>query len=388
MGVGTTRSGRSVAVSVAAATALASVVLPPGSAAAKALPEVRGGTGEYVLTATDRGADYAPTFTGNGYMAVRVPPAGQGYLDGTVPAQTEVAGFYAKTGDQVQQRVNVPTWSTFTFGTGGADFTAGAGTTGWRQQLDLHTGTITTTARWTAPGGHVTDLRYVVATDRARPNVGVVRLEVTPRWSGTATVTDLLDGTPADQSTGVAKGWDAGHRQVWETVRTNGLGVVAGLASTVDLGAAAHGAHVTPVAADKDQSAGQRMAFPVSAGSHYTLTKYVGVTTSHESARPDAAARAQSAGAARRGTTRSVGRTPRRGRRCGATGSTSSATTSSPPRSTRASSTCGPAPARASTGASRPRACRPTATAATSSGTPRRGCTPRCSPSTRTWPRA
>ena len=53
-------------------------------------------TGATVLTATNTGPSYAPTFTGNGLLGVRVPPTGQGYAPGTVPAQSELAGFYAQ----------------------------------------------------------------------------------------------------------------------------------------------------------------------------------------------------------------------------------------------------------------------------------------------------
>ena len=123
-----------------------------------------GAAGSFVLTATDTGSTYAPTFTGNGLLGVRVPPEGQGYAAGTVPAQSELAGFYAKpsTGpasNQVQQRANTPTWSTLTFSDGGQPFSTSTGTTsGWRQSIDLHTGIVSTNATWTAPDGHVTDL--------------------------------------------------------------------------------------------------------------------------------------------------------------------------------------------------------------------------------------
>jgi hypothetical protein len=40
-------------------------------------------SGSFVLTATSTGSRYAPTFTGNGLLGVRVPPAGQGYAGGT-----------------------------------------------------------------------------------------------------------------------------------------------------------------------------------------------------------------------------------------------------------------------------------------------------------------
>jgi trehalose/maltose hydrolase-like predicted phosphorylase len=125
---------------------------------------------------------YFATFTGNGYLGVRVPPAGHGYAGGAVPAQSQLAGFYAQAAGEVQQRAKIPTWSTLSFTDGGQDFAPRPGqVTGWRQQLNLRDGSITTAARWTAPNGHISDLRYVVLTDRARAGVAAVRLELTPR---------------------------------------------------------------------------------------------------------------------------------------------------------------------------------------------------------------
>src|SRR5947209_12133447 len=110
------------------------------AAAAQARPAPAAGA--FVLTATTPGGAYAPTFTGNGMLGVRVPPSGQGYAGGTVPAQSELAGFYAwptgspKPGDNVQQRANIPTWSTLTFSENGQTFTVpGPGISNWRQSL-------------------------------------------------------------------------------------------------------------------------------------------------------------------------------------------------------------------------------------------------------------
>ncbi len=121
-----------------------SLILIAGGGVAEAAP-----TGAFVLTATaPDAATYAPTFTGNGMLGVRVPPAGQGYAPGTVPAQSELAGFYVQPPGAVQQRANIPTWSTLTFSDGGQPFSLSSGTTtDWRQSLDLHTGVITTSAR-------------------------------------------------------------------------------------------------------------------------------------------------------------------------------------------------------------------------------------------------
>ena len=124
------------------ALAAAGVLLGATSGAAAA------STGSFLLTAhSSTGSRYAPTFTGNGFLGVRVPVAGEGYASGNVPAQSELAGFYAKPthpanpSQAVQQRANIPTWSTLLFGDGTDTYGTGGGTlTGWSQSLNLHTG--------------------------------------------------------------------------------------------------------------------------------------------------------------------------------------------------------------------------------------------------------
>ena len=201
------------------------------------------------------------------YLGVRVPPAGRGTRAGPCRPSRRWPGSTPRRRARVQQRANLPAWSTLAFSDGGQDFALGAGqVTGWQQQLNLHNGVISTTATWTAPDGHVTGLRYDVFTDRARPDAAIVRLQLSPRWSGTATVTDLIDGTPATLTTGIAKGWDTAARQDWETIQTMGTGIVAGLASAVKL---------RPERRDRDrhqggrrraQTVGQQLSFAVTAG--------------------------------------------------------------------------------------------------------------------------
>ena len=374
------------AVALTAAAPL--ILLFSGGTASATAPAATSGAGDYVLTAHSFGGSYAPTYTGNGYLAIRVPAAGQGYAAGTVPAQAELAGFYAQPPGDVQQRANLPTWSTLTFSDGAATFAPGTGTlTNWRQSIDLHTGVITTSALWTAPNGHRTSLRYDVFTDRARPHVAAVRLQLTPQWTGTAAVTDLIDGTPATLTTGVGSGRNAAGKAIWESVRTVGTGITAALASRLQITGAA--ATVAAVANPGSQSIGQRASLPVTAGRTYTVTKYVGVTSSQDAAKPDrGGAAGGECGDGRRllSTARgehervvaAVERARRRARQ-------------SDPRDRGEREPVLPLvehARRGRTGASRPRACRPTATTATSSGTPRRGCTRRCWPSIRSSPRA
>jgi trehalose/maltose hydrolase-like predicted phosphorylase len=281
-----------------------------GPAGAAGLP---GNGGAFVLTARHptAGAGYAPTFTGNGLLGVRVPPAGQGYAAGTVPAQSELAGFYAHPAHgpaavQVQQRANLPTWSTLSLRVGGATFSARPSDTGdYRQSLDLRTGVVTTRARWQAPGGRVTDVTYQVLTDRARENVGLVRLTLRPRWTGTATVTDAIDGTPDTDvppktvvlTRQVGRSWDLSAREDDLTVAAVGTGIHATLASQLVPSADITAPSIRADAAAA-QSVGQRIRFPVTAGHTYTLTKFVGVQDTQEASATTTTAQQQASSAA------------------------------------------------------------------------------------------
>jgi trehalose/maltose hydrolase-like predicted phosphorylase len=266
------------------------------------MPSRTAGGGPYALIATSTGAAYAPTFTGSGMLGVRVPQVGQGYAAGSVPAQSELAGFYSQPPGGLQQRANIPMWSTLTFSDGGQSFSLAAGSTsGWRQSLNLRTGVVTTTARWTAPDGHVTDISYHLLTDRARPRVGLVQLTLTPSWSGVATVTDLIDGTPATLTTQTGKGWGTeAQRTDWVSVQTEGTKISVAIASRVGLSADVNATY-SETDQSVAQSVGQQLSFPVTAGRQYTITKYVGIESSQDSPNPIAAAQAQASSAAAAG---------------------------------------------------------------------------------------
>ncbi len=220
-----------------------------------------GGTGSFVLTATDTGPTYAPTFTGNGELGIRVPPAGQGYAGGTVPTQSELAGFYAQPPGGVQLRANIPTWSTLTFSDGGTPFALSSGrTTGWRQSIDLRTGVITTSALWTAPDGQVTQLSYQVLTDRARAHVGLVRLTLPApmdRLGRRHRRDRRFTGHPEHPGRG-SPGAGSAHRDS-VTVRAVGTGIEAALASQLAVSGNVH-ASTTEIDQSVDQSVGQELS--------------------------------------------------------------------------------------------------------------------------------
>lgn len=72
-----------------------------------------------VLSTTDPSSStYTPTFVGNGYLSARVPAAGAGYSSTPIVTQSELAGFYARSGSAGEQRASLPSWTTLGFGDG------------------------------------------------------------------------------------------------------------------------------------------------------------------------------------------------------------------------------------------------------------------------------
>ncbi|MBT2386350.1 discoidin domain-containing protein [Streptomyces sp. ISL-11] len=264
-------------------------------------------------------------YVGNGYLGQRVPPNGAGYTGSDAktgwPLFTPsydgsfVSGLYAhnkQTAADRQAVAAVPTWTTLTVGTGGEhsdtfnSLTKAGRISGYRQALFLHCGIVRTSLTWTADDGRKTDLVYEVLADRNDPHVGAVRLSMTPRWSGEATVTDQLDGSGArrirqtgggDRTGGTVR--DGGTMDV--AFRTDGTDTDGAVASTLRAGHGVRTSETRRADAAKDLSARQTLAFPVRKGHAYEITKYVGVDTALTSRSPRQDATAASQRAARRG---------------------------------------------------------------------------------------
>ena len=87
----------------------------------------------WVLSTTGTATNYSPTFVGNGYLAARVPAAGEGYGSTPIVTQSELAGFYAQAPGQYEQRASLPSWTTLGFGRGDDVFGAGGWSCGFDQ---------------------------------------------------------------------------------------------------------------------------------------------------------------------------------------------------------------------------------------------------------------
>ncbi|WP_217230501.1 glycosyl hydrolase family 65 protein [Streptomyces anulatus] len=244
-------------------------------------------------------AGYDP-YTGNGYLGHRVPPAGAGYAatgektgwplytpryDGAF-----VSGLYARDKAVSEGReviAALPSWTNIDVGVGeetlGPDTPAGP-ISHYRQTVFLACGLVRTSLRWTTADGRATDLVYDVLADRSDIHTGAVRLRMTPRWSGAATVTGRLDDRGARRVTLREDG----------TFRTLGTGIEGAVAQAMRRGSGV----VESLRPTARTSPG---ATPVRAGRTYTFEKYVGIDTALTSRAPAEDAREAAHRAARRG---------------------------------------------------------------------------------------
>src|SRR3954447_9574430 len=222
-----------------AAIAVASLAVAPAAHGATSWP----------LSTTQ----FSNTFTrlayvGNGYIGQRIPAAGTGFVGGqgingwptfSERITTSIArGVYAEVpGAEVatpgygtmQAIADLPTWSTLNFGGPSGTYSAQTASaddvTDYRQALDGRTGVVTTSGLWTAPGGERARFAYRVLTDRARRHVALVSLQLTPLWTGKATVTSLLDGEGARRTYPLDAGDDAATHTSWVASATTGLDI-------------------------------------------------------------------------------------------------------------------------------------------------------------------
>ncbi|MEU0726507.1 discoidin domain-containing protein [Streptomyces sp. NPDC006140] len=304
-------------------TASLSGAAPPAERAARLCPdEGHAAPADWALTSTDPANDHH-AYVANGFLGHSLPPAGSGYsvserntgwplkrprYDGAY-----VAGLYAHNQRTAEDRhviAALPTWSGLSVTVGDETFgptTPADRISGYRQTVFLRCGLVRTSLTWTTGEGRATDLVYDVVADRKYRHVGAVRLRVTPRWRGTASVTDLIDGRGARRVSATADGPGGSvEDRIAVAFRTDGTGVDGAVVSTLrpDQGVPVRGW----TRGGEGLTARQSAAVPVRAGRSYAFTKFVGVDTALTSASPARSAAEESLRAADRGWERLFGR--------------------------------------------------------------------------------
>jgi trehalose/maltose hydrolase-like predicted phosphorylase len=257
-------------------------------------------------------------YVGNGYIGLRVPAAGMGYLGdlGKVgwPIGTEriasaiAAGVYAKVADgtiyrdEKQVIALIPNWSTLTFGDASGIYSpataSSSNVSGYRQELDLRTGIVSTSGIWTSPAGNKTRFVYRVGTDRARSHIAVVTLELTPMRTGQATVISALDGAGARRLDLVGAGVDLLKRATHTISKTKGTKIPIAESATLRSSCGVSPSEQKPQVSG---TASEQVIFEAPAGKTCTFVKYVAVVTGRDSSKPESDASAESQEAAQRG---------------------------------------------------------------------------------------
>lgn len=152
-------------------------------------------------------------FVGNGYLGLRIPPAGMGYLQtgerSGWPLYTPrydgafAAGLYGAQPGLAEGRQVVaalPNWSTLLVGVGGDTYsptTPPGQVSHFRQTEFWRCGLVRTELTWTAKDGRATDLVYDVIADRSDRHAAAVHLTAVPHFTGHLTVTSRMDPTAA-----------------------------------------------------------------------------------------------------------------------------------------------------------------------------------------------
>ncbi|MFI5780032.1 discoidin domain-containing protein [Nocardia sp. NPDC051570] len=300
------------AVVVVLVAALIVVVLRSGAGSAQAQPcpgDSVAGQPEWAPASDSFAATYdRHPFVGNGYLGLRIPPAGTGYVETGEPTGWPLytprydgaflAGLYGAEPALADGRMvaaALPNWSTLQVGVGDETFTPATPpgqVSKFRQTEYLRCGLVRTTLTWTTRDGRATDLTYDVFADRSDQHAAAVRLTLTPHWSGQATVTGLLDMAGArriDRTASSAPDADTVDLE-FRTRTTNIVGDMASVLAAGDI----------PVRQD---DAAQWVKIPVTQGDSYEVTKYVGVDTSLTAPDPAGAALAAAHRAADHGWT-------------------------------------------------------------------------------------
>ena len=224
-GYGLTMRSRSGVLVILSALLVSGVASRPSSAAPeRAAPRPAVGPASSCRRRSPAGPGWRPPSSATATSPVASRSTGRGSPRSTLPGETdplptqsEVHGLYALAvpdappgsppQPKVERRAALPAWSTLSYNDGSGAYRLSRGTVShYRQSLHLRTGTLTTSLLWTSPAGKSVHLRYDVTPDRARRHAAAVRLRIVPRFSGTVTITDTLDGTAAEFLRGHGKG--------------------------------------------------------------------------------------------------------------------------------------------------------------------------------------
>ncbi|MGH7972081.1 MAG: hypothetical protein ACREIC_25490, partial [Limisphaerales bacterium] len=141
---------------------------------------------------------YTKTYLGSGLIGLSSSRLG------TDPADSFMAGVYDHGRGDVPRLALLPSWNTTDVYNGRSWLNGTTSVSGYRQTLDMYDGTLRTQYDW-ADGDRTIGVAIEAFVSRSDPTSGAIRLEITPRFSGTVKVRLPLTASPEPKRYPLAK---------------------------------------------------------------------------------------------------------------------------------------------------------------------------------------
>ncbi|KAG5371996.1 Cell wall acid trehalase [Yarrowia sp. C11] len=261
-----------------------------------------------VLTTTKFDTNYqSEAYVANGFIGIRLPVQGQGFSQsGNASNYTAliedrrftgayVSGFTAHSAGNGSLATegflaSIPTWSELSVSVGNHSYNGSTSEkfiANYSQSLSLENGVVSTNVTWSPNNKTKLKLNYTVLAHRARPNVGIVRLDITSENATSVNITDLLDSKGSVGTSYLASGSDTGS--IWTAVSALGSNQTVFEYST--LGFSNYSSVNISTEANSTQSISQTVPVELLPNTTFTVIKYVGIASSDASPATFATAR-------------------------------------------------------------------------------------------------
>jgi trehalose/maltose hydrolase-like predicted phosphorylase len=138
---------------------------------------------------TQSWSPYTPTYLGSGLIGLSSSQLGTG------PAESFMAGIYDHGAGDIPRLALLPAWNVADVFNGANWLNRTTSVRAYRQTLDMYDGTLRTRYDW-VDGNRVIGVVVTTFVSRSDPTSGAVRVEITPRFSGTLKLSLPLTAWP------------------------------------------------------------------------------------------------------------------------------------------------------------------------------------------------
>mmetsp|Transcript_3944 Transcript_3944/g.6045 ORF Transcript_3944/g.6045 Transcript_3944/m.6045 type:complete len:714 (+) Transcript_3944:59-2200(+) len=227
--------------------------------------------------------NFRDAFIGNGSIGQRISPEGDAFC-----LSSSACLIHGLWNDSYL--MNPPRWAILCYADGTERFSRQSGKHDqYLQSLHMDIGVLTTKSIWTSPANRKTEISSTFFLSRTHRNLGILRTAITPHFDGTVSFTDVLDGASLSCT-------ELAFSERGEIME---LGVRMGTKSRLLLEASrlecSDNISLGPegmlnYGEDVPLTLSRTITFPVTHGSTYIVTKYVGIFSDADAEDPKAAA--------------------------------------------------------------------------------------------------